>query len=230
MQVAQVVVGAGLHLGLEAVDDRRDRLQHLELLAFAGVQQLVEQAHTAVNATGAGDRSAAAAAVLSPGCPRRLTVRRPPHPRPSRRWPAGRSGSRSWPSPRSRCCSRPRPTRSRAIRPSTSRRGSAWCSRWSRVRSCSSPHSRRRPRAGSSPRSSGSTCSRRRRSCSRARRSRRSASRSTRASAPRRSRSTRTRSRSSTSRTRACRRTTRPCSSGCSAASPRGPTRARTKP
>ena len=51
-EAAEVVVGARLHLGLEAVDDRRDRLQHLELLALTGMQQLVEEAHTAINATG----------------------------------------------------------------------------------------------------------------------------------------------------------------------------------
>ena len=52
MSARSVVVGARLHLGLEAADDRHDRLQRLELPALARVQELVEEAHTAINATG----------------------------------------------------------------------------------------------------------------------------------------------------------------------------------
>ena len=46
-----------LHLRLERTDARGDRLEVLELPAFAGMEELVEQAHEVVNAT--GDRAAA---------------------------------------------------------------------------------------------------------------------------------------------------------------------------
>ena len=49
---AELGVGASLHLRLERADARRNRLEDLELPAFAGVQELVEQAHEAINATG----------------------------------------------------------------------------------------------------------------------------------------------------------------------------------
>ena len=53
---AQLVVGAGLHLGLEAADDGRDRLQRLELAAFAGVEDLVEESHGGSQSTGVSSR------------------------------------------------------------------------------------------------------------------------------------------------------------------------------
>ena len=49
----ELIRGASLHLGLERGDARGERLQVLQLPAFAGVQNLVEQAHEVINATGA---------------------------------------------------------------------------------------------------------------------------------------------------------------------------------
>ena len=54
---AELVVGAGLHLGLEPADDRRDRLQRLELAALARVQDLVEESHGSSESTGVPSRS-----------------------------------------------------------------------------------------------------------------------------------------------------------------------------
>ena len=50
-QRAQLLVGASLHLGLERGDLRDDRLEHFELAALAGVEDLVEEAHTGNEST-----------------------------------------------------------------------------------------------------------------------------------------------------------------------------------
>ena len=49
---AHLVVGAGLHLGLVLRDLGSELLERLELLALAGVEDLVEEAHTADQCTG----------------------------------------------------------------------------------------------------------------------------------------------------------------------------------
>ena len=50
---AELVVGAALHLGLERADVGDDRLEELELAAFAGVEELLEDAHDGGQSTGA---------------------------------------------------------------------------------------------------------------------------------------------------------------------------------
>src|SRR5439155_9218325 len=54
-QRSQPLVGALLHGRLEACDLRDERFERLALTAFAGVEELLEQAHTTAKSTGASD-------------------------------------------------------------------------------------------------------------------------------------------------------------------------------
>jgi hypothetical protein len=50
---AELLVAAALHLGLEGADVGHERLEELELAAFAGVEELLEDAHDGGQPTGA---------------------------------------------------------------------------------------------------------------------------------------------------------------------------------
>ena len=63
---AQLVVGASLHLGLVRVHLGHERLEQLELLALAGVQQLLEETHVGSECTGGLSRSRPVTAAAAP--------------------------------------------------------------------------------------------------------------------------------------------------------------------
>ena len=91
---AELGVGAALHLGLERGDLGRDRLEELELPAFAGVEELVEQAHEVnqlYRRTGPSDRTRPAcyASHAAHGAGNRRSARSRPRSQARRRDHAG---------------------------------------------------------------------------------------------------------------------------------------------